>query len=113
MDAFINWNKDFVGKDATAAIKAEGPARKLVTLTIDTPIDVTLDEAVLVGDEAVGYITSGSYAHHVGASMAMAYVAAPHAGAGGKVQVEILGERHGAEIMGAPVYDPNGGRMRS
>ena len=112
MDAFINWNKDFVGKDATAAIKAEGPARKLVTLTIDTPIDVTLDEAVLVGDEAVGYITSGSYAHHVGASMAMAYVAAPHAGAGGKVQVEILGERHDAEIMGGPVYDPNGGRMR-
>ena len=112
MDAFINWNKDFVGKAATEEFIAEGVERKLVTLTINTPIDVTLDEAVLVGGEAVGYITSGSYAHHVGQSMAMAYVAIPHAEAGAKVKVEILGDLHDAEIMGAPVYDPNGGRMR-
>ena len=112
MDAFINWNKDFVGKAATDEFIAEGVERKLVTLTINTPIDVTLDEAVLVGGEAVGYITSGSYAHHVGQSMAMAYVAIPHAEAGAKVKVEILGDLHDAEIMGAPVYDPNGGRMR-
>ena len=113
MDAFINWNKDFVGKEATQIFKDNGVDRKLVTLTIDTPIDVTLDEAVLVGGEAVGYITSGSFAHHVEKSMAMAYVATPHAEAGSTVQVEILGEMHDAEIMGAPVYDPNGGRMRA
>ena len=113
MDAFINWNKDFVGKEATEGFRDQGVERKLVTLTIDTPIDVTLDEAVLVGGEAVGYITSGSFAHHVEKSMAMAYVATPHAEAGSTVQVEILGEMHDAEIMGAPVYDPNGGRMRA
>ncbi|NCV69088.1 MAG: aminomethyl transferase family protein, partial [Rhodobacteraceae bacterium] len=64
MDAFINWNKEFTGKSATLAAKEAGPKRKLVTLVIDTPIDVTSDEAVLVGDMAVGYITSGGYAHH-------------------------------------------------
>ena len=113
MDAFINWNKDFVGKEATQAFKDQGVERKLVTLTVDTPIDVTLDEAVLVDGEAVGYITSGSFAHHVEQSMAMAYVATPFADAGAKVTVEILGEMHDAVIMGAPAYDPNGGRMRS
>ncbi|MDA9008573.1 FAD-dependent oxidoreductase [Alphaproteobacteria bacterium] len=113
MEVFINWKKDFVGKEATQKFKEEGANRKLVTLTIDTDIDVTLDEAVLVGDEAVGYISSGGYAHHAGQSMAMAYVAAANSTPGSKVQVEILGERHEAEILGQPAYDANGGRMRS
>lgn len=113
MDVFINWKKDFVGKAATEGFKSEGPARKLVTLVIDTPIDVTLDEAVLRDGEAVGYITSGGFAHHVGKSMAMAYVAAAHAHAGAQLDVEILGELYKAEVLGAPAYDPDGARMRS
>ena len=113
MDVFINWNKDFVGKEATARFRDEGVDRNLVTLTVDTPMDVTLDEAVLVNDAAVGYITSGGYAHHVGKSMAMAYVASEHAAAGTMVNVEIMGEMYPAEVQGAPLYDPNGGRMRS
>ena len=113
MDAFINWNKDFVGKAATEAFKADGVARKLVTLTVETDMDVTLDEAVLKDGDAIGYITSGGYAHHVGKSMAMAYVASEHAEAGSKVDVEIMGEMKSAEVLGAPIYDANGGRMRS
>ncbi|MEC8037378.1 MAG: FAD-dependent oxidoreductase [Pseudomonadota bacterium] len=113
MDVFINWNKDFVGKEATTRFRDEGVDRKLVTLTVDTPMDVTLDEAVLVNDAAVGYITSGGYAHHVGKSMAMAYVATEHAAAGTVVKVEIMGEMYPAEVQGAPLYDPNGVRMRS
>jgi dimethylglycine dehydrogenase len=113
MDAFINWNKDFVGKAATEAFKAEGVARKLVTLTVETDMDVTLDEAVLKDGTAIGYITSGGYAHHVGRSMALAYVAAEHAEAGARVDVEIMGEMKAAEVLGAPIYDANGGRMRS
>ena len=112
MDAFINWNKEFTGKSATLAAKEAGPKRKLVTLVIDTPIDVTSDEAVLVGDMAVGYITSGGYAHHAKCSMAMAYVATEHAAAGTTLDVEILGERYGATVQGAPIYDPSGATMR-
>jgi dimethylglycine dehydrogenase len=114
MDAFINWKKDFVGKEATEAARAAGPKRKLVTLTIDVDgIDVSNDEAILRDGVAIGYISSGGYAHHAGRSMAMGYVAAEHAGAGTKVQVEILGEMYDAEILGAPIYDANGANMRA
>lgn len=113
MDVFINWKKDFVGKAASEQFKKDGVARKLVTLVIDTDIDVTLDEAVLKDSEAVGYISSGGFAHHVKKSMAMAYVATEHAGAGSKLQVEILGEFHDAEVQAGPVYDANGANMRS
>ena len=113
MDSFINWNKEFVGKEATAKFKAEGVERRLVTLTIDSPIDVTLDEAIIKDGNAIGYISSGGYAHHVGKSMAMGYVDTQHAQAGTRLEVEIIGDMYSAEIQGAPLYDPEGLRMRS
>ena len=113
MDVFINWKKDFVGRDATLKIKEEGVARKLVTLVVDTEIDVTLDEAVLRDGEAVGYITSGGYSHRSQKSMALAYVNTENAESGTKLQVEILGEFHDAEVQGGPLYDPDGAKMRS
>jgi len=114
MDVFINWNKDFVGKDAALAEKTAGPDKKLVTLVIDVEgIDVSNDEAILVDGAAVGYVSSGGYAHHVKKSMAMGYVASECAAAGTKVQVEILGQMYDAEIQGTPLYDANGANMRT
>ncbi|WP_374307949.1 FAD-dependent oxidoreductase [Dongia sp.] len=114
LDAFIHWDKDFIGKAAASAERTAGPKKKLVTLTIATKdMDVSNDEAILVGDKAVGYVSSGGYAHHIGKSVAFGYVPAELAKAGAKVDLEINGERFAAEIQGAPLYDPNGGRMRS
>ena len=113
MEVFINWNKDFVGKEATLKIKNQGVKRKLVTLTIDAPLDVTLDEAILKDGSAIGYISSGGYAHHVGKSMAMGYVSTEHAAPGTQMEVEIIGEFYPAVVQGQPLYDPHGDRMRS
>lgn len=114
LDAFINWNKDFIGKEAALAQKAKGPTKKLVTMVVATKdIDVTNDEAVMVGDKAVGYVSSGGFAHSVGKSVAFGYVPTELAKAGTKVDIEINGARFPAEILGAPLYDPNGGKMRA
>ena len=113
METFINWKKDFVGKDATLKFKQDGVSRALVTLVIDTDIDVTLDEAVLKDGKSIGYITSGGYGHHVKKSMAMAYIETDEAKPGNRVDVEILGEFYQAEVTGEALYDPSGKRMRS
>ena len=114
MDAFINWKKDFVGKEATLAAKDAGPKQKLVTMTIDVDgIDVSNDEAVLKDGEAVGYISSGGFAHRVGHSMAMAYVQTACAVPGTELQVEILGEMYNAEVLSGAIYDANGANMRA
>ena len=114
LDAFINWDKDFIGKAAALKERETGPAKKLVTLVIDTDdIDVSNDEAILHEGEAVGYVSSGGYAHHVQKSMALGYVPTDLAKGGQKLKVEINGEMYDAEIQGQPLYDPNGGRMRS
>jgi dimethylglycine dehydrogenase len=113
MDAFINWKKDFVGKEATIAIREAGPTQKLVTITIDVDgIDVSNDEAILKDGEAVGFVSSGGFAHRSGKSMAMGYVSTKCAQAGTVLQVEILGEIYDAEVLGVPIYDPDGANMR-
>jgi glycine cleavage system aminomethyltransferase T len=75
-------------------------------------IDVSGDEAILKDGSAVGYISSGGYAHRVGRSMAMGYVTSENAAPGTALQVEILGEMYEAKVLGAPIYDPNGANMR-
>ncbi|MGA1187384.1 MAG: GcvT family protein [Candidatus Puniceispirillaceae bacterium] len=114
MDIFINWDKDFVGKAASLSAKNTPPKHKLITMVIDVDgIDVCNDEAILKDGKAVGYVSSGGYAHRVQKSMAMGYVETEHARAGTLLQVEILGEFYNAEVLGGPIYDPNGANMRS
>ncbi|MGB1095022.1 MAG: aminomethyltransferase family protein, partial [Paracoccaceae bacterium] len=114
MDAFIDWNKDFVGKDATQKLKTAGPDRKLITMVVDVEgIDVSGDEAILSDGQSVGYVSSGGYAHHVKESMAMGYVNADMASPGQVLQVEIMGVMYDAEVLGRPVYDANGAHMRA
>ena len=76
-------------------------------------IDVSNDEAIFHGNECVGYITSGGFAHWVGKSLALGYVPTPLAGDATELGVEILGERCSAQVTAEPTYDPTGSRMRS
>ena len=114
LDVFVNWQKNFVGKEAALAEKASGPARKLITMVVDTSdIDVCNDEAILQNGEAVGYVSSGGYAHHIGKSVALGYVNVDLATPGATLDVEINGDLYKGEIQAEALYDPTGARMRS
>ncbi len=116
LDAFIHWGKDvdFIGKAAALVERERGPKKKLVTMVVaSSDIDVSNDEALMLGEAAVGYVSSGGYAHGVGKSVAFGYLPPELAKAGTRVDVEINGTRYPAEVQGAPLYDPQGLRMRS
>ena len=114
LDAFIHWDKDFVGKQAALAESKVGPEKKLVTMVVEIDdIDVSNDEAIMNDGEAVGYVSSGGYAHHAGKSVALGYVPTGLAKAGTRIEVEIMGQLYAAEILEKPLYDSDGGRMRS
>ncbi len=107
LDSFIDWDKEFIGKQAAMEERARGPQKCLVSMTVETQdIDVSNDEAILKDGECVGYVTSGGYAHRIGRSMAMGYVPT-------SLEVEINGEMYAAQVIGKPLYDPGGEKMRS
>jgi dimethylglycine dehydrogenase len=114
LDVFINWKKDFVGKQAALAEKEAGPDKRLVTMSIDTTdIDVSNDEAILRDGECIGYVTSGGYAHHIGKSMALGYIPTELVEEGQALEVEINGTMYPAKVHLAALYDPSGSRARS
>jgi Glycine cleavage system T protein (aminomethyltransferase) len=72
LDTFINWDKDFIGKENA---KKDTSTNKLVPLIVETnDIDVTNNEAVMKQDKSIGYVTSGGFAHYVNKSIAFSYV---------------------------------------
>jgi dimethylglycine dehydrogenase len=115
LDAFIRFDKgDFIGKEAAVAERKRGPAKRLVTLVVDSDsVDVSRDEPLFHGGACIGYVTSGGFAHYAGKSVALGYVPAELATSDNEFEVEILGAMYSARIQSQPLYDPNGGRMRN
>jgi len=111
LDVFINWDKDFIGKDSAQKDESKN---KLVPLIVETnDIDVTYNEAVLKGDKSIGYITSGGFAHFVNKSVAFSYVDQNELKSEKGIQVEINGDFFNCSIIKEPLYDPTGQKMRS
>ena len=80
-----------------------------------TDADVLGDEPIWHAGKVIGWVTSGGYGHHVERSLAQGYVPKGLAGetAEGRFEIEILGERRKATIIAAPLFDPEGARMRA
>lgn len=113
LDRFVKLDKDFVGKAALERVQAAGVQGKLAYVEMDaTSADVFGGEAVWSGATLAGVATSGGYGHHTGKSLAFVYVLPAYARAGCPLEIELLGERRTARVLGAPVYDPENARSR-
>jgi len=106
--------RDFVGRDALARQLDAGITRTLACLTVET--DEALphgDEPVFAEDRVVGHISAADRGHVVDATIALALLPVRWAAPGTSLEVEILGERHAATVVRAPLFDPDGERLRS
>ena len=114
LERFIDWSKDFCGKAALLAEKQAGVTKRFVVLKVaagdcDPPCMSTLWH----GGAVVGETTSGVWGHRVGACVALGMLRADLAVPGVGLEVEIFGERFGAEVMGdGPVWDTGNDRLR-
>ena len=114
LDRFVAFDKgEFVGREAAAAERREGTKQRLVLLDIDADdADASGDEPVWCGDDLVGFVTSGAYGHHVGQSLALAYVDTAVAEERPALSVPIVGDRRAAAVLPEVPYDPEGIRLR-
>ncbi|MEJ6398291.1 GcvT family protein [Yoonia sp. 208BN28-4] len=115
MDRFIAWKKntDFIGRAVAEDERANPPARTLVAFQVDAEdADAVGYEPVFVGDDVVGFCTSGGYAHHSGMSIALALVPRDMAQPDIAAEIEIMGKRRKATLLTKPPFDADGARMR-
>jgi dimethylglycine dehydrogenase len=115
LDRFVDFSKaDFIGRAAVLAERESGPKRRFVLMEVAAgDADVIGYESILRDGQAVGYVTSGSYAHCVDKSLAAGYVPAALAREGEGFTIDILGELRAATVRLQALYDPQGLRLRS
>ena len=116
MGRFVDFKKnDFIGRDAAAKEREDGPEKRLVTFTVEAKqCDVMGNEPIYRDGKIVGYVTSGMYAHHADKSVAMGYVPSAMAGdtSDGAFRIEVFGDMLPATVQPEPLFDPAAERMR-
>ena len=110
----VDWETDFIGREALLKQKKQGIRKRLVAFVLEDS-DQTLwgSDPILCNGETGGYTTSGAYGPTLGAAVAMGYVKRPDGGIINPAfikesQFEILndGIRYPAKAFLRSPYDP-------
>ena len=111
---FVDYDKaDFIGRGSCLKEREAGPTQLLVTLQVDTAdADAGMFEPVWQKERRVGFVTSAGYGHHVGMSLALAYIEPGLTEPGTSLEVHVVGSRRPAKVIEDSPHDPTGARMR-
>lgn len=121
----IDWDKpDFLGRDVLLAQREQAPATQNRTVVValkeatqkEGPF-LLHNEPIWLGDEIVGFVTSGAWGFRVGCSLGIASL---HRDEGvtrrwieaNEFEVEIALKRYPIDVQLRPFYDPKGFLMR-
>ncbi len=95
---------DFNGRAVLAQQKASGAPRKLVGFEMVERGIPRHGYKVFLGDEAVGAVTSGTFAPFLQKSIGLCYLPSARATVGTELAVEIRGRRTAARVVPTPFY---------
>jgi len=101
---------DFIGADALAKARRDGPKRKMCCFTLDGKVPVFGGEAILRGGRVLGVTTSGGYGYTIGRSIVFGYLPAADA-AHEDFEIEAFCDRYPAQRHDKPLYDPTRTRL--
>ena len=116
LDRFVALDKpDFVGRAALLAEQQRGVAQRLVPLVLDEAGDADAPALASVFQDGarVGLVTSGGWSYTLERSLALAFVKAPLAVPGTRLEVDVFGDRRPATVGTEPLYDPTNARLRA
>jgi aminomethyltransferase len=104
IEAGLGWcckeDTAFVGADAVRAVRAAGPAERLVPFAMTGPGIARQGNAIAGGGE----VTSGTMSPCLGIGIGMAYVPAERAAPGTPLEIDVRGKVRTAEVRPKPLY---------
>jgi len=101
---FIDFNKDFIGKDAVLRGKTRGSSKLLVGLKLESKRAARAGDKILFSGAPVGFVTSGSLAPSLGVAVALAYIDSEVSEPGQLLEIEVRGKKLPAEVVSLPFY---------
>ena len=115
LDRYIAFDKGaFIGREAARKEREIPPLKRLVLMAVEaSDADARAYDPIWVGEQSVGFVTSGAYGHHAGCSLALGYIDRGVGNQQAGLEISILGQRCAAEIELKPPYDGDGCRLRN
>lgn len=104
LEGFINFEKDFVGKEALLREKEKGMAQKLICFELLAGGIPRSGHLIYSDQKEVGKVTSGNYSPSLRKGIGMGYVALPFCEEGGELLIDIRGKVAPAVIVKKPFY---------
>jgi aminomethyltransferase len=103
IEAGLGWacreQTGFIGAEAVAAVRAAGPAERLVAFTMDAGI-ARAGNPIVGGGE----VTSGTMSPSLGVGIGMGYVGGEHASEGTRLEIDVRGRMRSATVRPKPLY---------
>jgi aminomethyltransferase len=94
----------FLGSEAVARARAEGTAERLAPFLIEGAGIPREGNPVLLGEEQVGIVTSGTFSPSLEVGAGMAYVRTDLAEPGTELEIDVRGKHRSARIASKPLY---------
>jgi aminomethyltransferase len=95
---------EFTGSDALTKQKSDGLKRKLVGFEMVDRGIARDDFDVYIGDQKVGYVTSGSPAPFLKKNIGLAFLPVEFANIGQEITIDVRGKRLAAVVVPTPFY---------
>ena len=109
LEANLGWickldKGEFIGRSTLAQQKSDGVQRRLVGFEVTDRGIARDDQEVVVGEQRVGKVTSGSPAPFLKKNIGFAYVPVEFATVGGEIKIDVRGRLVAAQIVKTPFY---------
>jgi 4-methylaminobutanoate oxidase (formaldehyde-forming) len=116
LDFAIDWDSNFIGKQALLPLRDNEPEYRMVSIILDDPLALPLgNEPVYLDGLIIGKTTSAAFGYRIGKPVAIALIKTPPGQSISDlpVEVDIARNNFSGTISLTSAYDPEGLRMRS
>jgi aminomethyltransferase len=112
IEAGLGWcckeDTGFIGSEAVAGAREQGPARRLVPFVLTERGIPRQGNAVTRDLEVIGEVTSGTFSPCLEHGIGMAYVRTDLADVGTDMEIDVRGKRRQARVAKKPLYEKKG-----
>ncbi len=104
LQAFVDFKKDFIGKEALLKQKSEGTKQKLAGfMLLDKGIPKS-GGSIFSENREIGAVTSGCQSPHLRTGIGLGYVVSRYAQPGQEIEIEVKDREIAAKIVELPFY---------
>lgn len=94
----------FIGADRVAVLRANGTDEKLAPFVIEGPGIPRPGNPVMIGDEVVGAVSSGTFSPSLEIGIGLAYLRTGLTEPGTEIEIDVRGKRRPARVSSKPLY---------